>query len=486
MSSSKIFWIILANIVTLSCAQPYVKTPQDILELPNYLSTSVSDDNPSNGQSIYTPVLTEERLQWSSLLENQELNQLIQLALKNNGDLHRTRLDMEIAQQGLISDQRDLYWPDLFLEFNAAQNGGDFIETENNYDLNVNLSYELNIWGQLSDARRSAAFNFAARQADFKATQQELIFSVLSAWHDNLAQQQLKILFSERVKNQEGNLQAIESRYNAGLTSALDVYLARNNLEQEKSNLEQQIAENRQSQRALHILFNRYPKDEDLTIADFSDTTDLKNSHIEKLSQLVEQQLTSDFAVPTKLVSQKPELQSSWMALLQANAELAVAHKARFPSFTLDMNARQSSTDIGNILNNGIFSWSIVGSILQPLLNSGDLLASENIALLEQQQAEMNYIIDVYESFQTIENALDERSALLKRWEFTQRAAKNARFAQDLALNQYQRGLVEYTTFLEAQRRDFDAQETLINLYQSIQINTALLYKEFVAEIYFQ
>ena len=55
-------------------------------------------------------------------------------------------------------------------------------------------------------------------------------------------------------------------------------------------------------------------------------------------------------------------------------------------------------------------------------------------------------------------------------------AETNARAALDLALEQYQRGLVPYTTVLESQRQAFDTETTVVELRNLLLQNRISLY----------
>ena len=453
-----------------ACQSFSISTPDQYVELPDKLA-QLQENLKQTHQQVPS---------WSAFVKDDTLQTFITKALTSNGELQQIRLNTDIAAESLNSQKREIYWPDLFLEFEGRRIGGDNIETENTFELGAQLSYELNIWGQLSDANRLAAYNYAVAQADFMEAKQDIVFFVITSWYDALAQIQLEQLFEKRVKNQRENLQSIESRYKAGLTSALDVYLARNDVEQEKSNLSQQSITTLEAKRALQVLVQEYPNADEISelLNQFSPRA--------KKGELLNGIDINDFfdaILPAKMLARSPQLQSSWLSLLAQNAQLAISHKARFPSFSIDLNVNQRSDRLSQLIDAGQFSWSIGASILQPLLNSGDLLEAENINRLELKQAETSYIDTVYEVFEVIENALDNRQALKEQWDFTLSAARNASFAEELAHNQYEKGLIEYTTVLESQRRNFDAQASLITLRQAIQTNTALLLREFVADI---
>ena len=75
-----------------------------------------------------------------------------------------------------------------------------------------------------------------------------------------------------------------------------------------------------------------------------------------------------------------------------------------------------------------------------------------------------------------MENALSRNRSLQTRYRVTLAAEKNAVTGLTLAFEQYQRGLVPYTTVLEAQRRAFDIQSAVIELRNQLLQNRITLY----------
>ena len=80
------------------------------------------------------------------------------------------------------------------------------------------------------------------------------------------------------------------------------------------------------------------------------------------------------------------------------------------------------------------------------------------------QLAEQQYLDQVFRAFAEVENAISRSVSLQERYESFLEAEKNSRAALALALEQYQRGLVSYTTVLESQRQAYDAVTQVVQL----------------------
>lgn len=450
-NSRKTLLVVASNLTITACTLITPQPPEIAIDLPEDWRQNTRISTPS--------------LSWAPLMTDNTLVELIKQSIKENHTLQQQQLTVDIAQENLIQSNSALYWPTLSAGIEATRSNSADLGPQNAISLSGNLDYELNLWGQLSDAKKSAAFSYASTRATFEYTKQNTIRNTATAWFNLIAAQQQIILYQQRLLNLQNNLNIVESQYRSGLSTALNVYLARNDLEQEQATLleNQQILADRK--RALNLLIGDYP------IANtYTTIFSLPNIH----SSIVE-------TLPSELLTQRPDLQSAWLDVLQQNAEVAIAHKSRFPQLTLSANIGRSAQEF-NGLSGAPTIWSVGSSLFQPILNGGELKAAEKISRLTLKNLEIAYEQQVFESFSTVHSLLEQKSSLLAQQKHTQQAASNAQQAADLALDQYQKGLIDYPTVLESQRRAFDAELRLIVLQQDLAINTVDLLFNFSIE----
>lgn len=251
----------------------------------------------------------------------------------------------------------------------------------------------------------------------------------------------------------------IEAGYRSGLSAALDVYLTRNDLNSELTKvLEQEVVKTRLI-RELEKLVGEYPKGE-LMI----------NANLPLLSHGI------PVGLPSELISRKPELKASWYQLLSQDAGVAYAHKQRFPSVVLSGYLGSTNADIGDLISTSSLAWSLIGSISAPIFNAGRLKANEEKARFELKQSEQLYLDTLYSAFADVENAITTEKSLTRRYDTMLTAQDNAKIAATLSFEQYQSGLVSYTTVLDAQKRSFDAQATLIKIKNQLIANRIKLH----------
>ncbi|TMM48008.1 TolC family protein [Colwellia ponticola] len=407
---------------------------------------------PQNWQDSKQALAVENN--WLTQLDNPQAHQLVKKALAANHQFAMQEYSLQIAEQQLIVSGSQL-WPELDLSFSSSRNKNNQTDSyANNNAVNLNLRYEVDIWGKLSAADRISNFNYLAQKATFEQYKQQLVVNVLTTWFKVIEAEKLLTLYRSRVKNSQQNLAIIEAGYQSGLTAALDVYLSRNDLNSELTRVSDQKTEKKKLIRQLERLIGEYPQGELLVNAELP-------------------LLTNDIPVglPSELISRKPEVKASWYQLLSLDAGLAYAHKQRFPNIVLSGSVGDTNADISDLLSGSSLAWSLLGSVSAPIFNAGRLKANEEKARLTLKQGEQQYLDTLYNAFSDVENAITTEKNLKNSYYTMLAAQENAKVAATLSFEQYQSGLVSYTTVLDAQTRSFEAQTTLIKIKNQLIAN---------------
>jgi NodT family efflux transporter outer membrane factor (OMF) lipoprotein len=407
---------------------------------------------PTNWQQASSVLKVEDN--WLAQFNDNQLQLLVEEALKANHQLKIQAYQVDISKQNVTVSGSEL-WPELDLSLQSGRNKSTEPTTySSDSELSLDLSYELDIWGKLSDAQREDQYNYLAEKALFEQAKQQLVVDVVTSWLAVIEADKLLALFQKQADNVRENLSIIEAGYQAGLNEALDVYLIRNELNTALSQVALQEVEKIRQVRVLERLMGKYP----------TGTLEI-NGELPVIGNDI------PLGLPSELISRKPDLKSSWYQLLAKDAGLAYAHKQRFPGLNLSASLSDSADDISDLLSTSSLAWSLLGSVSAPIFNAGRLEANEEIVRAELRQTEQIYLDDLYDAFSEVENALSTEKSLRQRYETTLAAQENAMLAATLSFEQYQSGLVTYTTVLEAQARSFDAQADLINIQNQLIVN---------------
>lgn len=400
---------------------------------------------------------------WLDDFGDQELEEVVITALVNNYGLTEQAARLEEAHQGVVVAGADRY-PSLSISSNKnIRRGvllGRLIPPVDTYGVDLNASWELDIWGRLKSNQKQATMSYAASEASYINQRLALVSDTSRSWYQMMADQQLLALFKLRLATLEQDMAIISSGYRAGLNSAVDVYLASNSLEQERARVAQQEQNVIESVSRLQLL-----------VADYPDGGWVLNREL----PVIETSIPT--GIPTDLLTRRPDIQQAWFNLLSADLSLAVAHKQRFPRLTLTGSLSDDANHFSDLLASGSFVRSLITNLTLPLFQGGRLVATEKQARQRVIQIEQQYLNAVNNAFSEVERAITRQERLKRRYDSFLKAEQNAIAAYELSFEQYQSGLSVYQTVLESQRRAFDSQSTVIDLRNQLLQNRITLYQ---------
>ena len=267
---------------------------------------------------------------WLQTFHDPQLQSWVAGALADNFSLAEQRTIVAQAKQQWIAQGARIF-PEL--ELSSAARRTKAVSTDQSTTLNkelqiaIGINWELDLWGKLRASEREANLAFAAQRAQLQATELDTVAAIGTAWYEHLSAYAQLQLLEKRLHNLTQGLEIIEAGYRKGIHQALDVYLARNEVHQEHARVAAQARLSSESARALHLLVAQYPID-----------------RIAEPPALPVLDTPIPVGVPSALLSRRPDLQAAWLALLAADAQVALRHKQRFPSLVLSGN-RQCSLE---------------------------------------------------------------------------------------------------------------------------------------------
>src|ERR1700761_4521117 len=177
-------------------------------------------------------------LPWKSFFTDPELQQLIDSAIARN-------YDMQVALQNIKSAQLTLgqaklgYWPDVTanIAVNLTRPGSeslngitatDFLHSKylNDYNANVGLSWEADIWGKIRNKQSMALAQYLQTGEARKFLQTNIVSGVAEGYYNLLMlDAQLSIARANLALN-DSTLRIIRLQYTAGDVTALGVQQA--------------------------------------------------------------------------------------------------------------------------------------------------------------------------------------------------------------------------------------------------------------------
>lgn len=432
--------IFFVSFIFIGCSYDGIKLDNSVSKLPksfNKKEVQIRVDN-----------------SWLLDLGDERVLEIIDSAINSNYELKSLFYDIKIKEQELIATN-SLLLPSVDLSTNYSKSGEfESSSTSSSSKVALDFTYSVDLWGKLSDSKKSANLELLQTKALYEEAKEQLVSDVVLLYYEILESNRVLELYKKNLKNAQEYFVMIKSRYSQGLSSALDRYLAQNSIYIQMSKITALKNTKAKAIHSLEQLLGEYPKG----------SLDLKGE-IPLLGFI------KDIGVPADIIEKKPALSASWNSLLSKNYQLAFAHKQRLPSLNLSSSLEKITSSSSPL------SWSLLAALTAPIFNAGELKAQESIALYELKKAELSYLNTLYLAFVDIEGYLVEQEVLKEELEIVNKSYENSKKSFELSLNQYFKGLVEYTTVLDLQESFYTQEVSLVQKRVEIVKNRVNLYK---------
>jgi len=382
----KYYFIIGFSVLTLSACvtKKY--------ERPAVISNDLYRGNTS------TDSTTIADLQWKTLFVDAGLQSLIEEGIGGNLDLKQAIERIKIAEATLLQSGAALL-PSLTADVSvtdakqsrAALNfpPGININTETQtYKAQLSTSWEADIWGKLSSAKRSAYASLLQSDAAKRAVQTQLIANIANGYYNLLALDKQLSITEQTVKIREKDVETMKSLKEGAVVNGAAVVQSEANLYAAQVTLPDLKRSIRETENALSILLGRGPGKIDRSTLDQQTTY----SNLQT-------------GVSAQLLQNRPDVQAAEFAFRAAFENKNVAKAYFYPALTLTANAGLSSLSLKNFFDNSLF-YNLIGGITQPIFNKGQNKARLKTAQAQQQIAFYSFQQTLLTGGQEVSDAL--------------------------------------------------------------------------------
>lgn len=377
-------------------------------------------------------------LSWREVFTDPYLRTLIDSALVRNTDMQTAHLKVQEAEAALLS-ARLAYVPSLNFTPQGTVSSFDGNKAAQTYSVPVSASWEIDVFGKLTNAKRRAQAGWELSKEYEQAVKTQLVAGVANTYYTLLmldAQYEIAVATEAAWKE---SVTATRAMKNAGMVT--EAALAQTKatyygIRTTVLDLKEQI---NQAQNTLCLLLADVP-------------------HSIERGKLENQQLPESFSVgiPLQMLSNRPDVRSAELALAQSFYSTNIARAAFYPSITLGGSAGWTNSAGSMIVNPGKFLASAVASLTQPIFNRGLNNAQLRIARAQQEEARLSFElallnagVEVNEALVQYQTARDKSTYYEKQVASLETAARSTQLLM-------QHG---NTTYLEV----LTAQQTLLN-----------------------
>ncbi|GAA5106481.1 TolC family protein [Orbus sasakiae] len=373
--------------------------------------------------------------QWWSAYQDQQLNQLVDMALANNVDLAQSALTMQKAMYQANLSELDLY-PTLSGDVGASASRNtyehDSFSQNRSFSGELSLSYEVDLWRKLSDSAQADKFEYQATYFDKENTRLTLINSVIDVYF-NLAYLNNAVNVTQNSLNNYQQMQdVIAAKYQNGKTDELDLLQVKQTIKTDENSLLTYQTQIKDNEQVLRNLLNLPPSAE-------------LNIHYPDM--LTVKKLTVDLDVPLSVLANRPDLKASELRLQEAFKDLEAQNKAWYPSITLKTALSSSDSQASSALDFPVLLGSV--SINLPFLSWNTVKNNINIAKTDYESRRLDFASD-------INTALNEVAYYYAAYVNNQAILGNTqvKYQADLAVlkiydDRYRTGKVEFKDLLD-------------------------------------
>ncbi len=405
---------------------------------------------------------------WREFFQDPVLQELIVTALENNRDMRIAALNVD-AFRAQYRIQRSARFPSLDasgganrqrLPGNMSPTGSSTINSQYSANLGT-TAWEIDLFGRLGSLRDQALASYFASEQAQRSTQLSLIASVATAWLSLQADQETLKLVRDTLITYEDSLRLVQSSYDAGVASSLELQQARTAANSARISLAQFERQSVQSRNALNLLLGGD------TTADLTTPVALSRFKFAEIP----------VGLPADLLQRRPDILQAEFDLKAANANIGAARAAFFPSVSLTATAGSLSPDLSGLFDGGSGSWLFKPSINIPIFNAGRLRANLDYSEIQKDINIARYEKTIQTAFQEVADGLIERSTYKQQLAAHNELVQSSTEYLNLADRRYREGIDNQLTLLDAQRLLFDAQQQRISTQFAQLVSDINLYK---------
>ena len=447
---------------TIACGILLLSTPS--CGIPDLRAPEPGPVVPANFNGVTTPD-NSSQLGIEEFYNDRMLTGLIERALLDNRELKILNEEVQIAGNEVLA-RSGAYLPFVTVASGAGLNrvtrftldgaglladqylpGKYFPNPHGNFGSGINLSWQLDIYRQLRNARDAATQRYvaASEKRNYYAT--TLIAEIAENFYRLMGYDKRLENINQIIELQQRSLEIARARKDAARSTELSVLrfeaeVRRN--QSEKLIINQSIIE---AENRINFLVNRYPQRVERVSDDFYDLT------IHPLA----------VGVPSQLLQNRPDIRQAERDLAATGLDVQVARVNFYPQVVISGGVGLNSLVLNHLFEPQAVVGDLAAGLVGPLVNKRAIRAQYLTANARQLQAIYNYQRVILEAFTQVINRVTMVENYSKSIAIKKQQLKTLEAAVTFADDLFQNARIEYIDVLFSQRDLRDARTVLID-----------------------
>lgn len=415
--------------------------------------THIGED--AYGEQYVTPdgadSLGLSALDWKEIFTDPALQKLIAAGLENNADYRIAQLKCDEAEAALKASKL-AYIPSFGANLEGSANGS--VTDGGNtlgWSLPLSATWQIDIFGALTNAKRRSEAQLMQSQAYEQAVRSRVISTIAATYYSLVALDEQYRIYSETEQNWKESVETMKRLMEAGTYNASAVY-------QNEANYYGVCVSVIEIERQINELQNV-----------MCSLLGMPSGNIERgsLADWTEPQVISA-GIPVAALANRPDIKQAAKAYEAAFYNTGAAVSAMYPSLT-----------ITGTLNFAEMLYNAIGSLIQPIFQSGKLRANLKIARAQQEEAAITFRqsvsdagIEVNDLLATIHSSQHKQEFYNRQTESLAKAVRSTELLMENGPVTYLEILTAQTSLLQARINEVSNRlagiQGVISLYQAL------------------
>jgi NodT family efflux transporter outer membrane factor (OMF) lipoprotein len=302
------------------------------------------------------------------------------------------------------------------------------------FELPVDLSYELDLWGRVRRSVAAAREEAQASAADYETAKLSLEADLALDYFELRSADAQKQLLDNTVKAYADNLQLTLGRFKGGVAPRSDVAQAQTQLDTTNVQDTDVTVQRAQFEHAIAILIGKPPAEFSLAAAPLNN-----------------QPPSIPIGLPSDLLQRRPDIAAAERRVAEANQQIGIARAAYFPTVTLGGTAGFAGTQGSNWFTWPSGFWAVGPALGETLFDAGRRRATSESARANYDATVATYRQASLTAFQEVEDNVAALRILENEAQQQRHAVASSQDSLQIFTNRYKGGVDTYLQVITAQ-----------------------------------
>lgn len=414
-----------------------------------------------------TDTVNTAKTKWKDFFKDPQLCALIDSALKKNQELNIVMQEIQVAKNE-VRARRGAFLPFINAGLGAgvdkvgrytSQGASDatneimpgkaFPDPLQNYMFGVNVSWEIDIWKKLRNAKKSALYKYLSTIEGKNFMVTHLISEIANSYYELVALDNQLDILKKNIELYQSSLEIVKLEKQSARVTELAVRRFEAEVLKTQSHqydIMQQITE---TENRINFLVGRFPQPVARNSKDFTD--------------LVIDTIYS--GIPSQLLSNRADIKQAEQALVAAKLDVRVAKAEFYPSFVITAGAGYRAFNPQYLIQTPqSLLYNLAGDLVAPLINRNAIKANFYSANAKQVQAVYNYERAILRAHIEVVNQLSNINNLKRSYDLKNKQVETLTQSIDISNTLFKSARADYMEVLLTQR---DALESKMELVET-------------------